>query len=47
MTAAGPSLWPSSAFIRQGWQVQFLEADLKTPLPKVLLGDGLDLDDAG
>jgi hypothetical protein len=23
-------------FFRQGWQVQFLEADLKTPLPKKL-----------
>jgi hypothetical protein len=23
-------------FFRSGWQVQFLEADLKTPLPKVL-----------
>ena len=21
-------------FVRQGWQVQFLEADLRTPLPK-------------
>jgi hypothetical protein len=23
-------------FFRQGWQVQFLEADLKTPLPRKL-----------
>jgi hypothetical protein len=23
-------------FVRQGWQAQFLEADLKTPLPKKL-----------
>ena len=23
-----------SFFSRQGWQVQFLEADLKTPLPR-------------
>ena len=25
-----------SFFFRSGWQVQFLEADLKTPLPKKL-----------
>ena len=25
-----------SFFRRQGWQVQFLEADLKTPLPRKL-----------
>jgi hypothetical protein len=23
-------------FVRQGWQVQFLEADLRTPLPRKL-----------
>jgi hypothetical protein len=23
-------------FVRSGWQVQFLEADLKTPLPRML-----------